>query len=149
MTTSSPDEKTHDWREPIMQHIKHPMELSNFAFCEELGILKEEIPHYFLKEGKLKRSFPNGQIKLRIPQEKGMECLKMIHVQRDPHLSMDEMISQVTPGPYWWPTIPPDVDYLCKECHIWLPKQTAKANCGLQNHQYRGRKRTRLESTFY
>ena len=118
------DEKTHDWREPIIQHIKHPMELSNFAFHEELGILKEELPHYFLKEGKLKRSFVNGQIKLCISQDKGMEWLKLIHTQRDPHLSMDEMISQVTIGPYWWPTIPPDMDQLCKECRICWPNKS-------------------------
>ena len=42
------------------------MELSNFAFHEELGILREELPHYFLKEEKLKRSFANGHIKLCI-----------------------------------------------------------------------------------
>lgn len=38
----SQDEKTHDWRKPIIQHLKHPMELGNSAFHKDLGILHEE-----------------------------------------------------------------------------------------------------------
>ena len=34
------DEKTHDWREPIIQHLKYPTELRNFAFHKELGVLQ-------------------------------------------------------------------------------------------------------------
>jgi hypothetical protein len=79
------------------------MELSDFAFHEELGTLWAELPRYFLKEGKLKLSFANGQTKLCISQEKGIEWLTTIHNQRYPHLSMDEMILQVTKGPYWCP----------------------------------------------
>ena len=41
--------KTHDWREPIIQHLKNPMELSDFAYHEELGVLRNELPSYFLK----------------------------------------------------------------------------------------------------
>ena len=118
------NEKTHDWRKPIIQYLKHPMELSDSAFHEELGVLWEDLLHYFLKERKLKRSFVNGQIKLCIPQDKGVEWMKMIHTQRDPHLSMGEMISQATLGPYWWPTIHPDIDQLCKECRICWPNKS-------------------------
>ena len=85
------NEKTHDWRKPIIQYLKHQMELNNFVFHEELGVLRDDLSHYFLKEGKLKQSFANGQIKLCIPQDKGVEWLKMIHTQRDPHLSINEM----------------------------------------------------------
>ena len=111
------------WREPIIQHHKIPMKLSNFAFHKELGVLQEELPHYFLKERKLKQIFANGQIKLCLSQEKRIEWLTIKYNQRYPHLSMDEMISQVTIGPYWWPTIPLDIEHLCKECKVcWLDK---------------------------
>ena len=39
---------------------------------------------------------------------------------------MDEMISQVTLRPYWWPTIPPDIDYLCRECRNCWPHNSPK-----------------------
>jgi hypothetical protein len=55
-----PESEGDDWRKPIIQHLKNPMELSDFAFHEELGILQAKLPHYFLKKGKLKRSFANG-----------------------------------------------------------------------------------------
>lgn len=32
------DEKTHYWKEPMNQHLKYPVKLSNFAIHEELGI---------------------------------------------------------------------------------------------------------------
>jgi hypothetical protein len=38
--------KTQDWREPIIQYLKNPMELSNFAFHEELGVLREDSRNY-------------------------------------------------------------------------------------------------------
>ena len=115
--------KTHDWREPIIQHLKNPMELSNFAFHKELGVLCEELPHYFLQEGELKRRFANDDIKLCVSKEKGIEWLTTIHQRGTPYLSMNEMISQVTTGPYWWPTIPPDTDHLCRNCRICWPDQ--------------------------
>ena len=116
-----PARKTHDWREPIIQHLKNPMELSDFAYHKELGVLRNELPSYFLKEGKLKRRIADGDIKLCISQEEGIRWLTIIHNQRSPHLSMNEMISQVTRGPYWWPTIPPDIDHLCRECRYCQP----------------------------
>ena len=97
------------------------MELSNFAYHEELGVLREELPSYFLKEGKLKWRIADGDIKLCISQEEGIEWLTVIHNQRSPHLSMDEMISHVTLGPYWWPTILPNIDHLCRECRNCRP----------------------------
>ena len=92
------------------------MKLSDFAYHEELGLLREELPNYFLKDGELRRKFAKGGVKLCISQETGIEWLTDIYHQREPHLSMDEIISQVTVGPYWWPTIPPDIDHLCKSC---------------------------------
>ena len=68
-----PNKKTHDWRELIIRYLKNPMELSNFAFHEEVGTLREELPHYFLNKEKLKQSFVNGHIKLCIFQEKKIE----------------------------------------------------------------------------
>ena len=118
------NQKARDWREPIIQHLKNPMELSNFAFHEELGVSREELPQYFLQEGKLKRKLTNGDIKLCISKDKGIKWLETIHHQGNPHLSMDEMISQANTGPYWWPTIPPDIDYLCRNCKICWPEQT-------------------------
>ena len=120
------NQKARDWREPILQHLKNPMELSDFAFHEELGTLRAEVPRYFLEEGKLKRDFANGQVKFCISQEEGIEWLSTIHHQRYPHLSMDEMVSQVTMGPYWWPTIPPDIDHMCRECRICWPHKFSK-----------------------
>ena len=117
----SSNQKTCDWRELILQHLNNPMELSDFAFHEELDTLRAEVPRYFLEEGKLKRNFASGQVKLCISQEKGIEWLSTIHHQRYPHLSMDEMVLQVNLGPYWWPTIPLDMDHLCKECWICWP----------------------------
>jgi hypothetical protein len=111
-TILSENNETHDWREPIIQHLKHPMELSKLDFQEELGVLKNDIPNYFLEEDILNRRFPNGDIKLCISRGEGIEWLTAIHNQRSPHLSMDEMILQVTSGPYWWPTIPPDINHL-------------------------------------
>ena len=74
------------------------MELNELAFQEELGLLKKEIPDYFLEEDVLNRRL-NGDIKLCIFQDKGIEWLTTIHKQRSPHLSMDEMISRVTSSP--------------------------------------------------
>jgi hypothetical protein len=51
------------------------MELRNFTFHQELGVLQEELPNYFLKVGELKRKFANGDIKLCITQEKGIKWL--------------------------------------------------------------------------
>ena len=125
-TIPSRGNETHDWREPIIQHLKYPMELSKLDFQEELGILKDGIPNYFLEEDILNRRLPNRDIKLCITRGEGIEWLTTIHNQRSPHLSMDEMISQVTSGPYWWPTIPPDIDHLCRNCmHCW-PKESPK-----------------------
>ena len=116
-------EETLDWREPIIQHLKYPMELSNFNFHEELGILRDGVPNYFLKEGELKERLANGDNKLCISRKELIEWLTKIHKQRDSHFSMDEITTQVTKGPYWWPTIPPDIDQLCKECRVcWLTK---------------------------
>lgn len=120
-TMFSQEGAKHDWRDPIIQHLKQTMKLSNSAFHEELGVPHKELPHYFVEEGKLKQSFANEQIKLCIFQEKRIEWLNIIHNQRYPHISMDEMILQVTIGPYWWPTIPPDIDHLCKECRVCWP----------------------------
>jgi hypothetical protein len=121
-----PTPETHDWREPIIQHLKHPMELGKLDFHEELGVLKDELPNYFLEEDILNRRLTNGDIKLCISRGEGMEWLTTIHNQRTPHLSMDEMIAHVTSGPYWWPTIPPDIDHLCQECmHCW-PKESTE-----------------------
>jgi hypothetical protein len=53
-----------------------------------------------------------------------MEWLTTIHQRGTPHLSMDEMISQVTIEPYWWPTIPPDIDHLCRNCKICWPNRS-------------------------
>ena len=112
-------DEAHDWREPIIQHLKHPMELSKLDFHEGLGILKDEIPNYFLEEDILNRRL-NGDIKLCISRGEGIEWLMTIRKQRSPHLLMDEMISQVTSGLYWWPAIPLVVDHLCKNCiHCW------------------------------
>ena len=69
------------------------MELSNFAFYEEFGVLHEELPRYFLKKRELKRRFADGDIKLCVSQEKGVEWLIVVHNQRSPHRSMVEMIS--------------------------------------------------------
>lgn len=49
------------------------MELSNFAFHEELGVLQEELPNYFLEEGELVRKCANGNIQFCTSQEKGIE----------------------------------------------------------------------------
>ena len=87
--------KAQDWREPIRQHLKHQMELIELVFQEELGLLKEDIPDYFLEEDVLNRR-SNGDIKLCIFQDEGIEWLTTTHKHRSPHLSMDEMISQVT-----------------------------------------------------
>ena len=123
-TTLFPAKITHDWRQPIIQHLKDPMELSNFGFHKELGLLREKLPSYFLEARDFKRRFAKGDIKLRISQEKGIEWLTIIHNQRYPHLSMDEMISHVIIGPYWWPTIPLDIDHLCKGCRICWPNKS-------------------------
>ena len=40
------------------------------------------------------------------------------------HLSMDEITFHVINGPYWWPTIPPNIDRLCKECKVCWPTKT-------------------------
>ena len=55
------------------------MELSKLAFQEELGILKKEIPDYFLEEDILNQRL-NGDIKLWISQDDGIEWLNTIHV---------------------------------------------------------------------
>ena len=122
--------KTQDWREPIIQYLKNPMELSDFAFHEELGVLRKELPYYSLQKGELKWRFANGDIKLCVSKEKGMEWLTTIHQRGTPHLSMDEMISQVTTEPYWWPTIPPDIDHLCRNCKICWPNRSTKRMVG-------------------
>jgi hypothetical protein len=63
-------EKAHDWREPINQHLKDLIKLSSFAFHQELGVLQEKLPSYFLKLGELKQRFANGDTKLCIAKEK-------------------------------------------------------------------------------
>jgi hypothetical protein len=115
-TIIDPKKRTQDWRKPIIQHLSNPMELSNFAFHEELGVLREELPSYFLQNEDLNRRLANGDIKLCISREKGIKWLITMHKQRSPHFSMDELLSQVAHGPYWWPTIPPDADHVCREC---------------------------------
>jgi hypothetical protein len=125
-TIPSKSNETYDWREPIIQHLKHPMELGKLDFQEELGVLKDELPNYHLEKDILNWRLTNGDIKLCISRGEGMEWLTTIHNQRTPHLSMDEMIVHVTSGPYWWPTIPPDIDHLCRECmHCW-PKESTE-----------------------
>lgn len=76
------------------------MELSNFDFHKELGMLRDEISNFYLKKGESNQRFANGDNKLCIPQEKRIEWLTKIHKQRDPLISMDEMTFQVTKIPY-------------------------------------------------
>lgn len=45
-----------------------------------------------------------------------------VHEHKEPYFHEAKMLTQITSGPYWWPTIHIDTNQITNECMICKPK---------------------------
>ena len=89
-----------DWRPPITQQLKNIEKLDHINTHEELGLLSIDTETYFIAEDGLKYRLPNGEVKMCITKEDAHDWVKMVHEHKEPHLTIEEVLTQVNEGPY-------------------------------------------------
>ena len=101
-----------DWRLSILQQLNSTKELAHINTQEELGLTNFDTETYFATEDGLKYQLPNGEVKMCITKRDAIDWLKQIHEYQVPPLTKEEILTEVHKGPYWWPTIPQDMEHV-------------------------------------
>ena len=105
-----------DWRVPIIQQLNSVTKLNHMDTQKELGSVSIDMGTYVITGSELKYRLPDGKVKMCVTQEDAYDWVKRIHEYQIPHLIREEILAQVHKGPYWWPTISPDVEHVINEC---------------------------------